>query len=103
MTDREKLIELLCESNFMSYDKQADHLIANGVTFATDNNVGDKWIPVSDRLPDERNVLAVIKYKNDRRVGFARYEDGEWLDLIYSAYKPNVTHWMYIPDLPKGE
>ena len=53
---REKLIELLCQATF-GVNKQtipsylpssaiaevADHLIANGVTFATDNNVGH-WI-----------------------------------------------------------
>lgn len=80
MTDREKLIELIdeaiveqtvCSSDghpVTSYmrrvvdkydvDILADHLIANGVTFATDNNVGGKWIPVSERLPkDEVEVL----------------------------------------------
>ena len=29
----------------------ADHLLANGVTFATDTNDGCKWISVEDRLP----------------------------------------------------
>lgn len=76
MADREKLIELLkeCFDKAMDFDEKADHLIANGVTFATDNNVGDKmtptdkdinvpsndvpdtnvgkWIPVTERLPD---------------------------------------------------
>ena len=31
----------------------ADDLIANGVTFATDTKVGDKWTPTDERLPDE--------------------------------------------------
>lgn len=39
------------------YDKEianiADHLIANGVTLAEDNNVLSKWIPVTERLPDK--------------------------------------------------
>jgi hypothetical protein len=30
----------------------ADHLIANSVTFAEDNNVPGKWISVKDRLPE---------------------------------------------------
>ena len=47
MTEREKIIELLDEVSGVviaptSYGVIADHLIANGVTFATDNNVGDK-------------------------------------------------------------
>ena len=43
MTDREKLIDLLTDVLGMSIGFKADHLIANGVTFATDNNVGH-WI-----------------------------------------------------------
>ena len=62
MDTREKLIELLIEADDYGedicrkgckicshsndvdcgYHVQADYLIANGVTFATDNNVGDK-------------------------------------------------------------
>lgn len=63
MTDREKLIDLLNKSFEGQYGKRglltAQHtaadLLANGVTFATDTNVGDKRIPVSERLP-EANV-----------------------------------------------
>ena len=68
MTDREKLIELLCQAHNLATDAsafgfgdisyaqqlemEADHLIANGVTFAEDNNVPSKWISVKDRLPE---------------------------------------------------
>lgn len=46
MADREKLIELLMQKGFGEEGATiaADHLIANGVTFATDNNVVGKWI-----------------------------------------------------------
>lgn len=56
---RENLIELIIEGNIRAFGKSesfaeviADHLIANGVTFATDNNVGSRWIPVTERLPE---------------------------------------------------
>lgn len=45
---REKLIELLKDTranaawHHWGYEESADHLIANGVILATDNNVGDK-------------------------------------------------------------
>lgn len=50
MTDREKLIELLVNSPGLctlsgkeeEFAENADWLIANGVTLATDNHVGDK-------------------------------------------------------------
>lgn len=54
---RKKLIELLANDNcplFMVFgenmDGLADHLIANGVTIATDNNVGDKISPTANKL-----------------------------------------------------
>lgn len=66
---RDKLIELLqgmhnatCDAavswlDSASYADQlnveADYLISHGLTFAEDNNVPRKWIPVSERLPKE--------------------------------------------------
>ena len=56
MTDREKLIELITwvedqlikaypyTTDAFRIEQTADHLIAHGVTFATDKNVGDNQI-----------------------------------------------------------
>ena len=85
----------------------ADHLIANGVTFATDNNVGDKWIPVTERLPDTyRLVLAVCK---SGKIFVGEYVDLGWRTLwrIKTARDSTkeitqiVTHWMPLPEPPK--
>ena len=40
------------KSHHCHAERYADHLIANGVTFATDTNAGGKWIPVTERLPE---------------------------------------------------
>ena len=59
MTDREKLIELFVESAAMDYKDSTEYFLANGVTF-------QKWIPVSERLPDVGGIyLVVVKYKYD--------------------------------------
>lgn len=69
MTDREKLIELIHESDLVcnktlceecdylcskrcKASMTADHLLANGVTF-------QKWIPVSERLPKEKTYVLI--------------------------------------------
>ena len=122
MADREKLIELLWEYDQMrmmrmSIEECVDKLIANGVTFATDNNVGGKWIPVTERLPEDTlprfsevkqiKVLTALKSWNGLRTvrSQMRYRDTwcketRWM-WKYSA--SDVTHWMPLPEPPKGE
>ncbi|MBQ2269723.1 MAG: DUF551 domain-containing protein [Bacteroidaceae bacterium] len=125
MVDREKLIKLLHEANH-EFDigcdpvkpyshVVADYLIANGVTV-------QRWIPVAERLPEEdgeylvwfgRNMFehyaevrhfakdgeTVDEYDlhNEKNVWY--YYDSEW---GYVACL-NVTHWMPLPEPPKGE
>lgn len=105
----------------------ADHLIANGVTFATDNNVGDKltptepltncqhWIPVTERLPDNKEhdwVLAQVVedngYMHIPKVMEYRQALNDWYEETYGWLSKHngafsVTHWMPLPEPPKGE
>ena len=106
MNVREKLVELLDNAIIYSDDnygfpntKQvAEHLIANGVTV-------QEWISVKDRLPG-KNVNCIVHYRHayfDTDGYFAIgscYYDGEKFQ-IGLAYK--VTHWMPLPEPPKGE
>ena len=100
MDVREKLVELL--DRFV-YDEWygngdiAEKLISNGVTV-------QEWISVDDRLPEEK-VNCIVHYKhaycnNDGywAIGFCFY-DGEKFQFD-QAYK--VTHWMPLPNPPKG-
>ena len=105
MDVREKLVELLFSSLCRHIDKScklaeniADDLISNGVTV-------QEWISVKDKLPKEK-VDCIVHYKhaycdNDDywAIGMCFY-DGEKFQLG-PAYK--VTHWMPIPQPPKGE
>lgn len=115
---REKLIELLEEAEGLvnndvpSLEQIADYLIAYGVTFATDNNVGDKlsptekWIPVTERLPEDSTYVLA------RLSGGAIYQalcltkgSKQWYaaNLERFVNKDTVTHWMPLPEPPKGE
>ena len=99
---REKLIELLADSEYMSYEKKADFLIANGVTI-------QKWIPVTERLPENRDdVLVCRTWWNETRnphIGWYNDVSQEWQILDSDGYYPcgKVTHWMPLPEPPKGE
>ena len=103
MNDREKLIDLIidakrCDPETGSFTEfLADHLIANGVTV-------QQWIPVSERLPD-KNVVVLVHYIHSYcdTDGYwsicTTFFDGDQFG-IWVGYK--VTHWMPIPEPPKG-
>ena len=91
----------------------ADHLISNGVTV-------QEWIPVTERLPErDKEVLLIVHGWEDRLyyTGCLHRQEAErsWLTGIESkasdwkiwgfSYlrEPIVTHWMPLPQPPKGE
>ena len=109
MDVREKIVEILKQAPFEGkvldewwweekIKRIADHLLSNGVTV-------QEWISVKDGLPEEK-VNCIVHYKhaycdNDDywAIGTCFY-DGEKFQ-IGLAYK--VTHWMPLPQPPKGE
>ena len=87
MTDREKLIELLgdyFDIGDCTPEDIADHLIANGVTFAKDTDVHSKWISVEEKLPKDIANKVLVRCKNGY-IGFGHYEDfqgdKDWYNL----------------------
>jgi hypothetical protein len=119
MDVREKLVELLTDNlprignlpkcdNPLQYtmdeivERIADHLIANGVTVHgdKDTNVPSKWISVKDRLPEKLKDVLVIRMNGEPDIEFLFY-DGTWVGDTEG--KQDVTHWMPLPQPPKGE
>ena len=109
---REKLIELLeqqddvcvkgklcSECDYENLYKcytytKADHLIANGVTV-------QNWIPVTERLPEEwKRVLVYIPHIDG--MTFAKLRGGSWYATWDSMKLDHVSHWMHLPEPPKG-
>lgn len=81
----------------------ADHLIAHGVTV-------QEWISVEDRLPEEGEyVLCVLKGFNYggkiqvcKFVPADKFKDKPYFEHFRNGF-PSVTHWMPLPNPPKGE
>ena len=101
MDVRGKLVDLLTGHSIdtqQDVEYVADHLVSNGVTV-------QEWIPVEDRLPEEK-VNCIVHYKHDYynndgywAIGFCFYDGEKFrIDLGYK-----VTHWMLMPNPPKGE
>lgn len=92
----------------------ATHLIANGVTFVTDNNVGSKWIPVTERLPEKHGSICVclLKFPEAKQafphcLTWHAYGDNGYVNGPHFSDEGldglKVTHWMFLPTPPKGE
>ena len=125
MDVREKLVELLKSvlpnfRNNMAYWGEkpiyefADCLLANGVTV-------QEWISVDDRLPEDSGYYLVVhrnKYNGIISIAFDMYVKcnvGEWWESEFACditkqfrlatrlQEQEVTHWMPLPDMPKGE
>ena len=107
MDVRGKLMELL-DTNCGYVDEVeaevlADYLIANGVTV-------QEWISVKDRLPEEGEyVLCVLKGFNYggkiqvcKFVPADKFKDKPYFEHFRNGF-PSVTHWMPLPQPPKGE
>ena len=111
MDIREKLIELLDRfvyDEWYSNDDIADKLISNGVTV-------QEWIPASE--PPKKITNKVIVLCKNGYMGYGHYEDykGErtWYNLesgkpftdwdLEDCESYEVTHWMPLPEPPKGE
>ena len=110
MNVREKLVELLknakaaMKSENLSCDIArnmfvVDFMMSNGVTV-------QEWIPVKDRLPEAGGYVVCIAKRNpfSRFMPMvARIEKNGWVNPITEQYISEVTHWMPLPQPPKGE
>ena len=125
MDVRKKLVELLKSvlpnfRNNMAYWGEkpiyefADCLVANGVTV-------HEWISVEDRLPEDSGCYLVAyrdKYNGSISIAFDMYVKcnvGEWWESEFACditkqflwaaklQEQEVTHWMPLPEMPKGE
>lgn len=109
MDTRKKLVELICRfcgglavsdiTPPYGYENFADFLISNGVTV-------QEWISVKDRLPEAGGYVVCIAKRNpfSRFMPMvARIEKNGWVNPITEQYITEVTHWMPLPNPPKGE
>ena len=69
----------------------ADYLIANGVTV-------QEWISVDDRLPEPKENAICINRHGAMMIG--AYTEWGWM---FPCYFEEPTHWMPLPQPPKGE
>ena len=105
MDVREKLIDLIIDAkrtdpetgSFTEY--LVDYFINNGVTV-------QERISVKDRMPEAGRYVVCIAKRNPFSIFMpmvARIEKNGWANPITEQYISEVTHWMPLPEPPKGE
>ena len=98
MNIKEKLKDILDEfvyDEWYGNDDIAEKLMSKGVTV-------QEWISVDDRLPEsgKEGVLIALRW-GEVDIGWC--EDGRWRSEFVNEYEEGeVTHWMPLPNPPKG-
>ena len=113
MDVREKIVELFYDNNVIC-DQKIEGLADDVIDIIDNGATVQEWISVGDRLPDNKEhdwVLAqvvedngfmyiptVMEYRQSKNDWFG--ETYGWLSEHNGAF--TVTHWMPLPESPKG-
>ena len=105
MDVREKLVELFYDNN-VRCDQKIEGLADDVMDIISHGVTVQEWISVNDRLP-ENNQWALC-FMKDKSFGTFRvlqwnYIDWQWNDGNERWKEKDVTHWMPLPEIPKGE
>ena len=117
MNVREKLVELFYDNN-MICDQKIEGLADDVMDIIAHSVTVQEWISVYDRLPEETGRYLVVKKRiapdelggNSTDIVILRFsvDDGFKMpthipDWINEKINEEVTHWMPLPEPPKGE
>ena len=105
---REKLIDIVeAYADFLDWDTKDNMVDSIMELLATDNNVGYKWIPVTERLPNTfgEYIVAAKDAFGEVYTDYADYDPfrKSWKTGLFLDKGEGVTHWMPLPEPPKGE
>ena len=105
MDVREKLVELFYDNN-VRCDQKIEGLADDVMDIITHGVTVQEWISVKDRLPEAGGYVVCIAKRNpfSRFMPMvARIEKNGWVNPMTEQYISEVTHWMPMPQPPKGE
>lgn len=65
----------------------------------------DAWTPVTERLPEHEHNVLLFSDTAGGIVGEGYYSTSknEWVQYRWNSVMHKVTHWMPLPQPPKGE
>ena len=101
MTELERAVKwlehwkMIKECDARSYPYRTEHAeIANHCRVLLD---ALRWIPVTERLPDNDNLVSIAMGSPQGGVSVARY----WEAHKIWSIKATITHWRALPEAPK--
>lgn len=101
-TSREALLPYAYDPQYQQMLlRDACQVAAQVLRSATGTNVGDKWVSVKDDPPKESGEYIV----GCNRPGEGMVDTSFWFAdrKEWALFGELVTHWMPMPELPKGE
>ena len=111
MDVREKLIELFYDNNVIC-DQKIEGLADDVMDIIAHDVTVQEWISVEDRLPEnDVMVIGFTPCDGFMFVGYyheePKYDWKAWMIITAmrstKVMKKKVTHWMPLPEPPKGE
>lgn len=63
--------------------------------------IGDKWIPTVERLPDFEIERVLVTINRNLVLGFPKMDTDRCINGRWVRYGDNVTHWMPLPEAPE--
>ena len=87
---------------------QSTHIAALQQEIETLRGQVPRWIPVAERLPEDRSNVLVVAYWHERwgvYMGWCAPERAEWSVHVGIGDRDDVavTHWMPLPEPPEVE
>ena len=80
-------------------EQMTHHYLRKAVAdFATENNFGHRWIPVTERLPEKDGIYLTFNKKKEYEFHFFQTGKRMW-PAVWD--EDGVTHWMPLPEPPK--
>lgn len=86
-------------------DEHTSHELAYKKGYEQGKRDAQKWIPVSERLPEENDYyLCCVKsfcFPGRTYINILKCDNNGFMEG--HIYTDDVTHWMPLPEPPKGE
>lgn len=109
LIDREALMKKICGNECGSVCDEECEKTCNFYDYIMDAPAVNRWIPCSERLPEQTGYYLVcdstaefdnIKGRQDVSKYVIGRHGGHWYGAIR---REHITHWMPLPELPKRE